>query len=211
MQAATKTARLIAMALPLTVAPATILAAATPPAPTQSTDEPKPAPPPAAPPSREQLEADFRETMTGATLRGHWRMTDAAGLEGKSPLSEDHEESYQIVDVTKVTGDRWIVRARIQFADKDVTIPVPVDVLWAGDTPVITLDRLSMPLLGTYSARVMISGKFYCGTWWGATYGGIMSGQIVRTEDVATEGDVDDGDAAKTPQSQNSAPSGAPD
>ena len=84
-------------------------------------------------------------------------------------------------------GDKWIIQARIQYADKDITIPIMVRVVWAGDTPVITLDEMTLPFLGTYSARVMIYRDFYSGTWFGGCYGGVMSGQISRPADGETE------------------------
>ena len=111
-------------------------------------------------------------------------MTGPEGLAGKAPLSEAREDKYTITKVSKSSDDYWVVSARVQYADKDVTIPISVRVVWAGDTPIITLDKLAMPGLGTYSARVMIYRGFYCGTWFGANYGGVMSGQILKDETV---------------------------
>lgn len=128
---------------------------------------------------RTELERRFRDDLRGVTLRGTWQMTQF-GDGGAKPLGEARSESYAISSAEKDTDDYWIISARIQFGDKDVTLPVRVRVVWAGDTPVITLDDLDLPLLGRYSARVMIYRDFYSGTWFGAGYGGVMSGQIVR-------------------------------
>lgn len=136
------------------------------------------------PTKREALERKFAETLTGAILLGSWQMTGPDGLKGKAPLTEPRTEKYTIDKVAKTTGEHWIITARIEYADKDVRVPVPVRVKWAGDTPIITLDRISIPLIGEYSARVMIYGKFYAGTWFGKDYGGILSGQIIRPADL---------------------------
>ena len=57
----------------------------------------------------------------------------------------------------------------------------------SAETPVITLNEMTLPFLGTYSARVMIYRDFYSGTWFGDCYGGVMSGQISRPADGEAE------------------------
>ena len=133
-----------------------------------------------SPPSQKKLEERFRKMLTGSVFVGSWQMTGPEGLEGKAPLTEPRTERYTIDKVSKAAEDYWIVTARVQYADKDVRIPITVRVVWAGDTPIITLDKMALPGLGTYSARVMIYRNFYAGTWFGTNYGGILSGQIFR-------------------------------
>lgn len=143
--------------------------------------------PPAKPVlDRAALEKQFAESLDGAVLQGVWQMTTEGGLKGTGKLSEPREESYHIAKATKLNDDQWVIQARIQFADKDVTIPVPVRVVWAEDTAIITLSDLSMPLLGTYSARVMVHNGFYSGVWYSnpQNYGGVMSGRILKTGNV---------------------------
>jgi len=121
----------------------------------------------------------FADLLSGAVLEGTWRMTSfAAGPEPS--LGEPRTDRYTIEKAEKISDDQWMVTARVQYGDKDVSLPIPVRVLWAGDTPVITLDALNMPMLGTYSARVLFHRNFYAGVWYGATYGGVMSGQVVK-------------------------------
>ncbi len=135
---------------------------------------------PPAPSDRAALEQQFIKTLSGATLSGHWQMV-AFETDSQNPtLQPPRSEQYSITEVTKLQDDHWVLKARIQYAEKDVTLPVMVRVLWAGDTPVITVDQLVLPFLGTYSARVMIYRDFYSGTWFGDCYGGVMSGQITR-------------------------------
>jgi hypothetical protein len=154
-----------------------------------------------SPLDRATLERQFEQMLTGVVLKGTWQMTGAAGLAGKAPLTEPRTERYTILSVEKALEDNWLINARIQFAEKDVTIPIMVRVVWAGDTPVITLDELKMPLLGTYSARVMVYRGFYSGAWFGATYGGVLSGQIVKLEDEAAAASQPAGAPPKVPAS----------
>jgi hypothetical protein len=116
--------------------------------------------------TRAELEKQFEDELTGAALIGVWQMTGPGGLSGKSNLTEPKPDQYNISKAVKVTGDQWLIHARIKYADKDVTIPVPVRVVWAEDTAIITLTDLTMPMLGTYSARVMIHHGFYSGVWY---------------------------------------------
>jgi len=131
-----------------------------------------------------ELESQFAEMLRGAVFVGSFQVTNEDGLAGKAALTPPQHEKYEIIDVSKVIDDQWIVRARIVYGEKDVTIPVPVRVIWAGDTPIITVKKMDLPMLGTYAARVMVYRNFYAGTWFGDCYGGILSGQIVKKENV---------------------------
>ena len=127
-----------------------------------------------ATPNRAKLEKKFRETLNGATMLGRWREVK------EGSLGEEKEERYTIRGVTKGTGDIWILLAQVQFGKKDVTLPVPVNVHWAGDTPVISITNAGLPGLGTYTARVLIYDNLYTGTWSGPGHGGFLSGTILR-------------------------------
>ena len=76
-------------------------------------------------------EKKFVETLTGATLSGRWRLVH----DGK--LGEEKEDTYSVRSVVKVTTTHWIVNARVQYGQKDVTLPVPVRLAWAEGVPVI--------------------------------------------------------------------------
>lgn len=119
---------------------------------------------------REALFRQFEETLTGATLVGHYTT-------GNGELSE---ERYTIENVSHLKGDYWIFQARVQYGERDITLPVPVQVKWAGDTPVITLTDLYLPGLGTFTARVLIYRGKYVGTWSSGEHGGQMFGRIEK-------------------------------
>jgi hypothetical protein len=133
-------------------------------------------------PDRAVLEREFAAALAGATLQGFWQVTTEGGLTGTAPMSEPKPESYEITSAQKMSDEQWVILARIRFAEKDVSVPVPVRVVWAEDTAVITLDDLSLPLLGTYSARVMVHHGFYSGVWYSRpkNYGGVLSGRIIK-------------------------------
>ncbi len=145
----------------------------------RSTEDPKERP--SNVPTEEQVAA-FIEALSGATLAGTWQVTRGKGLSGA--LSEPKSEKYTIASVIRAGGDNYIISARIEFGEADVTIPIPVRVVWAEDTPTITITAMALPMLGNYSARVMIHEGFYAGVWYNGskTYGGILSGQVVKTE-----------------------------
>lgn len=125
----------------------------------------------AGPDNAAALEEHFRQSLSGATLAGYFTVGDKKDL---------REEKYTITKVSKIPGGLWLFQVRIQYGQRDVTLPLPLNVQWAGDTPVITLTDLSIPNLGTYTARVLIYRDQYAGTWSGGDVGGQMFGRVVR-------------------------------
>ena len=115
-------------------------------------DEPAPAP------DRAELEAAFAALMSNATLSG--AATDSARA-GK----DNFEDAYQLGTVEKLEGDEWSFEWMLERGDTTLPLSVKAQVLWAGDTPVITVDEARIPFVGTYSARVVVHGGRYAGTW----------------------------------------------
>ncbi|MFO0943544.1 MAG: hypothetical protein U0930_22640 [Pirellulales bacterium] len=129
-------------------------------------------------------EEKFKKLMTGAKLTGLFT------IEGK-PLKDQVEDTYEIRKVEKKAdnGDTWIITARVKYAKNDYEMPFPIAVKWAGDTPVLTLEKLAVPGLGTFSCRVVLHGTKYAGTWQHDKVGGHMFGNIVLPEAEKTDGD----------------------
>ncbi len=117
-----------------------------------------------------RLEALFAKQMSGC------RMTGRFTVDGSDAPAQ--AESYTLGEVRKVRDEKWRVEAKIEYADKSATVPLTVDVFWAGETPMIQVSDLAVPTLGTYSARVLIHGDRYAGTWSGKRHGGQMFGRI---------------------------------
>ena len=124
---------------------------------------------------REQLYADFANSLSGATLVGNFTITG----EEQTNLTI---ERYELKSVRHVQGDLWLFQARIVYGEHDVTLPLTLPVRWAGDTPVICVDNIGFPGLGTYTARVMFYSDHYAGFWSGKDHGGHLFGLIERGE-----------------------------
>lgn len=157
-------------ALALPTAPVPMLAAAEPPE--------KPAPAAAL----NDLEQQFAESMSGVVLRGYFTVD---GRENKGALKE---EKYTIAQVGKVKDDIWLFHCRIQYGEHDVTIPLPLSVRWAGDTPLIMLTDQAIPGLGTYTARVVVYRGRYSGTWSGKDHGGHLFGRVEKLDEQPPAG-----------------------
>jgi hypothetical protein len=82
--------------------------------------------------------------------------------------------------VSKVAGDTWLFQTRLKYGSREIPVPIPLTVRWAGDTPVITLTDLSIPGVGTFTARVLLYRDQYAGTWSGSDEGGQLFGRIIR-------------------------------
>ena len=120
------------------------------------------------------LEKQFAAKLSGAALLGTYSV--AGKDEDKPPKSE----RYELESVTKLRDNYWVFLARVKYGKTDIKLPITLKVLWAGDTPVITLTNFSIPGLGTFTARVMFYGDRYAGTWQHGKTGGHMWGNIEK-------------------------------
>ena len=127
-------------------------------------------------PTRVELEAKFKKTLDNSVFVGRWCQVK----DGK--LGEGRDEKYTIQSATKIGEETWLITARVQFGQKDVLVPIPVQVKWAGDTPVISITNLGIPGLGSYTARVVVYDNAYAGTWSASDHGGLLNGIITRNE-----------------------------
>ena len=116
---------------------------------------------------------NFEKAMKGVRFSGFFTVDGA-----KNPPSE---EVYEIQSVQKFGEQNlWIFTARIKYGQKDVTLPMPLPVKWVGNIPVITMDEMNIPGLGTFSAHVVIDGNKYAGTWSHGKVGGHLYGKITK-------------------------------
>jgi hypothetical protein len=128
---------------------------------------------PAKPLDQAALEKQFEETMSGATLVGTFTVTGQTD-------KKLNEEKYTIESVKKLANGKWQFKSRIQYGTHDMTVPLALDVEWAGDTPVITLTDMMVPGFGTFTCRVLVFRNEYAGTWNGGDHGGHLFGRIVK-------------------------------
>jgi hypothetical protein len=123
------------------------------------------------------LDKQFAERLTSATLVGRFTIDGKAESAGGNDSAKP--DRYEIERAEKQHGTRWVITSK--FGKRDVKLPITIDVFWAGDTPVISLTNLTIPAVGTFTARVMIYGDLYAGTWQHGKVGGHMWGHIEHT------------------------------
>jgi hypothetical protein len=119
-----------------------------------------------------EREKQFTAMLHNVTLAGRWCLV----REGE--LTPERDESYNIVGVQKVEGDKWIVNAQLKYQGQKIVAPIPVQVQWAGGAAIMIVDQLTIPGGGTYSARVIFHDRTYSGTWSGGAQTGMLHGLI---------------------------------
>lgn len=118
------------------------------------------------------LESAFEQLMSGCRMTGQFTETGS----NKAP----RKDSYKIARVKKLRDEKWQFDATIEYNGKSVTLPLAVDVYWAGDTPTIQVTDLNVPTLGRFNARIIVYDNQYAGMWSGKDHGGQMFGMIER-------------------------------
>ena len=121
-------------------------------------------------------EKAFQEALQNVTLTGLYTTGDGSELK---------QDRYVIEKIGKAGENLWKFDVRIQYNGKDIAIAIPVPILWAGETPVVTLTNFTVPGSGTFTARVLFHDGAYVGTWKSsAGHGGKMFGAIRRNGDA---------------------------
>lgn len=137
--------------------------------------EPSQTPPSTAPVPQDARYAALTEQLNRVRFRGHFTIV----RDGKTQSQQ--EEEYVIQSAKKLPqGDKWQLNATIRYGKVNATVPLVLDIKWADQTPVITLDKLTIPGLGTFSARVLIHENRYAGTWQHDQVGGHLYGTIEK-------------------------------
>lgn len=117
----------------------------------------------------------FEKLLSGAKLTGQYTII------GKEKPPQ--EETYEITSVKKMPqGDYWMFNTRVKYGGKDFPVVLPMQVKWAGDTPMIYLDNFTIPGVGTFNARVLFNEGKYAGTWTHGKVGGHMFGVLKSGE-----------------------------
>lgn len=126
------------------------------------------------------LISKLEEYLSGATLKGRYTVL------GKDVPPADEE--YTIRSAKKLPeGDLWLIEARIKYGKWDVTVPLTIPIKWADKTPVITLEKLTIPGMGTFSARVLFNNEMYSGTWSHDDVRGQLFGQVIPAQPAESE------------------------
>lgn len=121
-----------------------------------------------------QAEQRFQASMANVTLTGFYTNGEASELK---------QDRYVVEKISKASGNLWKFDVRIQYNGKDIAIAIPVPILWAGETPVVSLTNFAVPGWGTFTARVLFHDGAYVGTWAAADgHGGKMFGSIKKNQ-----------------------------
>ena len=127
-----------------------------------------------------KLESALSKMLSGATLEGSFTSSGP----GSDPAKLSREK-YTLGEVKKITDDVWQFPARIEYGGKDITLPIPLPIRWAGDTPVVVVDQVDLPGFGSVSARVMFFDGHYAGYWKHGEHSGNLFGEIHSAKEKA--------------------------
>ena len=142
---------------------------------------------PSVSPEKQKLYDLLEKKLTNVQFKGNFTVL------GRDPQGDLPKETYTIKSVKKLPeGEYWLFTARVQYGGKDITVPMPLQVQWAGTTPVITLTNANIPGLGTFSSRVVIYKGKYAGTWSHGEVGGHLFGTIEPAPEEPGEADETD-------------------
>jgi hypothetical protein len=148
----------------------------------------------------EAMQSEYQKLeslLSNCTMIGHFT------VDGND--SPPKAERYELRSVKKLPlGDLWLLQARIKYGDHDVTVPLTLPILWAGKTPIITVDNITIPGLGTFNSRVVISDGKYAGTWQHGDVGGHLFGKIERAETTEQTPAGEKSDAQRKPEAETS-------
>ena len=121
-----------------------------------------------------ELHERLAKYLTGTKWTGQFTMSN-------KEMGDLTQEEYYILSAEKMEeGDYWKLVARIKYGKNDLTMPLPLEIKWADQTPVITVDQMLVPTLGTFDARVLIRNGKYSGTWTHNKVGGHLFGTIEK-------------------------------
>lgn len=141
-------------------------------------DKPAPAQKTPEKPQPKKTQQELAQEFT--TALSHCQLVGKFTVEGQPQNPGMKEDSYHIGPVEKAKDDYWV----FTYYHKNIPIPLVLRVIWAGNTPVMTLDEFTIAGLGTFSARIMfdLNTDLYAGTWQHGDVGGLMFGRIDRAD-----------------------------
>lgn len=143
-----------------------------------------PAPVAAQEKSEEERFQAFARMMANVKMVGSFTVAGEAA-------APKQDGAYVIKSVRKIPeGDYWVFDALVEHEGKEMPLQIPIEVKWSGDTPVITLENLTIPALGTFSARIVIYRDAYAGMWVHGPVKGHMYGVIEKAAAEAPAGEA---------------------
>jgi hypothetical protein len=120
-----------------------------------------------------EREQKLQVLLEGARLVGQFTVVGVDGV-SRAPQAEQ----YAVSRLERDAQGRWVFNVSMSYGTQQHTMPVPVTIEWAGDTPMITMTEQTVEGLGTFTARVLLYDGLYAGTWKHGQFGGHMWGRI---------------------------------
>jgi hypothetical protein len=139
-----------------------------------------------------QRTAELEQILSHATLIGHFTVTGDEQATGEA--AKLTPERYELGEAKHLGSNQWMIQSRIRYGEHDVTVPLTLPIRWAGDTPMICVDDLPIPGIGTFTARVMMYRNHYAGFWTGKDHGGHLFGIIEHANKVGAKQEAEDDD-----------------
>ncbi len=131
--------------------------------------------PVAAQTPRPDLEQRLRASLEGMKMEGKFNVF------GPNGMSAPQQDLYMVSKLLRGEGDTWLFEYAMSFNQSQKMVPIPVDVLWAGETPVLTITNQPIEgLTGSFTVRLLIFDGKYAGTWQHGPVGGHMWGVLVK-------------------------------
>jgi hypothetical protein len=107
-----------------------------------------------------EREQKLQTMLEGARLVGQFTVMGVDGV-SRAPQAEQ----YAVSRLERDAQGRWVFNVSMSYGTQQHTMPVPVTIEWAGDTPMITMTEQTVEGLGTFTARVLLYEGLYAGTW----------------------------------------------
>ena len=122
----------------------------------------------------------FVGQLNNVKLTGHFTVS------GKD--QPPRKETYEILGIQKLgDGDLWLFTTIVKKGGQEITLPIPLPVKWVGSKPVIHMDNLTIPTMGTFSAFVIFDDDRYAGTRAHGKTTGHLYGTIAKRKESPSE------------------------
>ena len=118
------------------------------------------------------LDRELSAMLTNVRLVGGYNANDIDG--------DKKNDGYTILSAKRGEGDEWIIVAQVDYKGVGLPIELKIPVIWAGDTPILTMTNHKIMGMGSFTVRLMFFDNQYAGTWSSPRHGGQMWGRIEK-------------------------------
>jgi hypothetical protein len=124
-------------------------------------------------PSEADQRAAFAELLQGSRLTGQFTVIGPTG----EVMQRD--DLYSVSRLRPDDDDTWVFEYSMSYGGNEAKpLEIPVRVVFADGTPMLTMTEQEVPGLGTFSVRLIFHGDRYAGMWSNGPVGGHMWGVV---------------------------------